>query len=120
MSLKVVLGNIDRTSTEQAKPVKDSATLTSATSTPNNPVLQANSQQASQAAVNRAIQTSDAVVSTLRAFKGGSAKGGQGVKDVGQAEKLAEDVADKIRENPEEAKSAHDGLTSDRGAAALT
>ena len=104
MSLKVVLGNVDRVAIDQQSLTKDAGKASGA----------------AQSAISRAIQTSDAVVSTLKAFRSNGSRSGESVKDVRQAEKLAEDISEKIRENPEEAKSAHDGLTSDRGASALS
>ena len=112
MSLTVVLGTVDKIQVDP-KSVRDAAVSTNNTQSP-----QAASAQNS---IARAALNSDAVVSTLRSsIRSSTVAGGEPIRDFSKAEKLAGEVADKIRENKDgEATGAHDGLSSEKSASTL-
>lgn len=108
MSLKVVLGNLEKAAIEQ-RSNRDTATTASAAKAAQSNVSSVVTTQ--QSAV-RAAQSTEAVVTTLRAFR--STGSSQPLKDISQAEKLASDVAEKIRDNKDEASGVHSGVSSDK------
>jgi hypothetical protein len=112
MSLKVVLGSIEKNQVDQ-KVARDTAAL-------QNTKQISPQAAAAQQSVARAVQNTDAVISTLRAFKATSLGNAEPIKDIRQAEKLAGEIAEKIRADKDgEASSAHDGLSSDMSAPKL-
>lgn len=109
MSIKVIQGFV-RQEVEQKQPAQSRVSNDS-----NSPAAQL--KTASQA---RTV-SSDAVVTTLRAFR---AQGvAEPIKDIKEAEKVAKDVSERVREDKEEngeAKSAHGGLSSSESAPVLS
>lgn len=62
-----------------------------------------------QQSLAKVAASSDAVISSLKQLKPPGASA-EGLKDIGSAEKKAEKVAGKIKEDKEEALQAHSGL----------
>ena len=117
MSVKMIIGSVAK----QALDGKSSAETAlqqaqrnqSATTSPNAP--QSNAAISQQMA--RVAQNSEAVVTTLRAFRTNST--GESIKDYSKAEKLATKVAVDIRKDKEEGLGAHEGVSSEKSSPVL-
>jgi hypothetical protein len=113
MSVKMIIGTL-----QQKTEVKTDQSAVLSSQPQKNTVQNQQSLAAASQQVAKVIQNSDAVVTTLRAFRTTSSSG-EPIKDISKAEKVAKEVSNNIRENKEEALSAHDGVSSDKSAARL-
>ncbi len=111
MAVKVVDGLIGKPGLE-TKPIQN-------TQAPSTAAQPASAPQSVQQAVATAVRSTDAVVSTLRSFRTQGASS-EPIKDVKEAQKVATEVAEKIRGDKDgEATASHDGLSSGKSSPVL-
>lgn len=104
MAVKVVQGLVGKPEFE-SKSIQNTqaqAGASKAAATPSTP----------QQGIATAIKSTDAVVSTLRSLRT-QGKSSEPIKDAGEAQKLASEVSEKIREDKDgEATDSHGGLSN--------
>lgn len=114
MAIKVVQGFVGKQGVDQQRQVQDAQQQSAATTQKAIPAQ-------IQSSIARAVQTGDAVITTLRSLARGKVEGGnaQPIKDENEAKEVAKDLSDKIREGKDEALATHDGLNSTKSGAVL-
>lgn len=109
MAVKVVQGLVQKT--DLNSPLTQATNVRAAAE-------KASSSASAQQALAKVAVSSDAVISSLKQLRAPGTSP-EGVKDIGTAEKKAEKVADKIKEDKEEALQAHGGLESSQSGPVL-
>lgn len=114
MAIKVVQGFVGKQGADQQRQVQDAQQQSAATTQKQIPAQIQNS-------IARAVQSNDAVITTLRSVAKGKADGVtvKPIKDDSEAKEVAKEVSEKIRDGKEEALSTHDGLSSSKSGAVL-
>lgn len=100
MAVKVVQGLVEKP--ERNSPLNQATNVRAAAEKVTN-------SASTQQALAKVAASSDAVISSLKQLKPPGSSG-EGLKDISSAEKKAEKVAGKIKEDKEEALQAHGGL----------
>lgn len=114
MAIKVVQGLVTKSGTEQyqAQDAQQQQNLRS----PSAGALATSLQNS----IGKALQSNEAVVTTIRTVRGQSSSGStRPVKDENEALEIAKEVSEKIREGSDNAFLSHEGLNSSKSSAVL-